>query len=670
MKKALLLVAALALTWSYQANVNVVDAHGGAYRGPAGEVPPGGRDPKDPSPPPEPPSTPGDPSGPTTPPDNGPTTPPDDGGGAPDGPPPPTPPMAPPGLGGGPVSGKRAAPKQMSFDNWLFWWNYNKDDILNLKARVKRNEKKIGTDSAPYFLGGASAGSAPTSPTEQEIANKVVPALLQVVSNPDIHPDIRGGSLIALARTAKPGGGQEYLKIFFEIAKASSKEDKVVKESAIIALGILQLTENEEVRDFLLQIVDDKDYDARGRSFAMFSLGLLKANTPEVFAALERRLDGREANPDLPVSALLTIGLIGDTSRVPILVDWLKSGRIGQERLNDQTRAWVISALGKIGDPSALPEISKALKDRGRYAKNAASIALGQLVPQIEAKEQLSAVRALVQFHKNESDLSAKNFTLIALGRIAGAKSAPDDVREQAVAYLLNAFMEANKATERPFAALALGLAGFDPENDKPSEMKYKIAETIRRELKEMKGDKVALGALAISLGMIGDRDSVDLLVSILQDRGIEKKLRGSAAMALGLIGDSRAKEAILSALAERQDRDLRVDTAVAAGLIGDQSAVDILVSVLDDIRASQFELGSVALALGQIGDKRAIPPLLRVLEADKTNGKFPDLTRALVSVALGQLSNRRDIRVLARISKDINYRSSTPTLDEMLSIL
>ena len=44
--------------------------------------------------------------------------------------------------------------------------------------------------------------------------------------------------------------------------------------------------------------------------------------------------------------------------------------------------------------------------------------------------------------------------------------------------------------------------------------------------------------------------------------------------------------------------------------------------------------------------------------------------TRALVAVALGQIADRRDIRVLARLSKDINYRASVPALDEILTIL
>ena len=127
---------------------------------------------------------------------------------------------------------------------------------------------------------------------------------------------------------------------------------------------------------------------------------------------------------------------------------------------------------------------------------------------------------------------------------------------------------------------------------------------------------------------------------------------------------------AIVKALKEREDRDLRVETAVAAGLLSDSGAVKELVKVLTDPKASQFVLGSVALALGQIGDHEAIKPLVRILEPNKANGSYPDLTRALVAVSLGQIANRRDLRVLYRISKDINYRASVSALDELLTIL
>jgi len=673
MKKVLLFLAAISLLWTYQATEKVASAHGGSYRGPAGEVPPGQRDPKDPQPPPEA-GTPTGPQGPGT----G-TPPPDPGtgsGGDEGGDPPPDAPKPPPQNPNGPVGpqipggtatgqGRRAQPRPMSFENWLFWWAYNKDEILNLKAAVKNMQKKVSTKSSPFFMGGGENEAGTQAPTQRMINEQIVPALEAVVGNSEIHPDIRGGALIALSRCRET----DHLKAFFDLAKRDNGEDKVVQESAILALGIGQ-KKNAEVREYLLNIVNDLEYPFRGRCFAMLALGLLRDNDPAVYDSLMMRLDGSESHQDVPVCAILTIGLIGDNKVVPQLTEWLDTGRIGRMKLGDMERAWVISALGKIGDPEALKPVSDQLKRKGLYAQRSALIAMGQLLPQAEAKAQAEYAAKLARVIENESDITAKNFGVIALGRIGGTEGATEEVRDACLKVLKKVFKDGNKVTERPFASLALGLVGFG--EDKPKEMRYEIAEMIRAELSELKGDKVALGAQAIALGMLGDRSTktVDLLSSILKDRGQEKKLRGAAAMALGLIGAPAAKEAVMTALKEREDRDLRVDTAVAAGLLGDSGAITELVGVLSDPKASQFVLGSVALALGQIGDHQAIGPLLNILEPKKPNGAYPDLTRALVAVALGQIADQSDIRVLSNLSKDINYRASVPALDEILTIL
>lgn len=302
-------------------------------------------------------------------------------------------------------------------------------------------------------------------------------------------------------------------------------------------------------------------------------------------------------------------------------------------------------------------------------------IAMGQLVPLAPKDEQGKYAGSLVKAIDAEKDAGAKNFGVIALGRIGGASGVAPEVRDACQKLIVRQFMEGGKVTERPFAALALGLLGFesDPKKEKkPQEYRYELASIIRREFQELKGDKPSLGAQAIALGMLGDgRDeTVDLLIKVLADRGGDKKLRGSAAMALGLIGNPKAKDAVMKALEEREDRDLRVDTAVAAGLLGDANAVAKLCEVLNDPKASQFVLGSVALALGQIGDARSIDPLITILEPQKKDGAYPDLTRALVAVALGQIADSHEIRILSRISKDVNYRSSFEALDEILTIL
>ena len=138
--------------------------------------------------------------------------------------------------------------------------------------------------------------------------------------------------------------------------------------------------------------------------------------------------------------------------------------------------------------------------------------------------------------------------------------------------------------------------------------------------------------------------------------------------MALGLIGSPDGREAIKVALTTETDRDLRVQTAVAAGLIGDAGVIKNLVQIIESKEESQYILGSVALSLGQIGDENSIDPMVRIA-LDEGND-FPDLTRALATVALGQIGDRRDVPVLSRLARDFNYRAHVPSLAELLTIL
>jgi HEAT repeat protein len=261
------------------------------------------------------------------------------------------------------------------------------------------------------------------------------------------------------------------------------------------------------------------------------------------------------------------------------------------------------------------------------------------------------------------------NFALVALGRIAGVApgadgkgGCPEAVRARAVKTLADAF--GGKGAARSFAALGMGLAGMNRNEAEKAPM----AEGIRLALAKSSGDVEARGALCISLGLLKDIQAAPLLQGLLQDKGLDKKLRGTAALSLGLIGDRSALESVRKALMEKEDRELRVDAAIAAGLLKDNEAVPSLVEILRDPKSSQFILGSVATALGQIGDQRAVEPLAEILRDAKS--EYPELTRALACVALGQIGDKNDIAVLSRLSKDVNYRAYYDAIGEVLTII
>ena len=282
-----LVILALAVSTAY--------AHGGSYRGPSGEVPPNMRKPEDPPPPSE--------GGTPTPPpeeDPGTPTPPDNPnpGGRPDAPPPPgsddnggSRPVLPPAGGGGAGGGtttpggqKRAGPPPTTFDSWEFWWGYNKDDILNLKARLLEGEGGAQTSGGVVGLGKGlhRDGGSSIAPTEVKIQQTIIPALERLLDDKDAHFDIRAGAVIALG---KVGSMQDRFRgrianRLIDIMNIKGGEEHFsVEESAALALGILQFKDEE-----IINALCDKALDRRGaftkneraRAFALLALGLLE----------------------------------------------------------------------------------------------------------------------------------------------------------------------------------------------------------------------------------------------------------------------------------------------------------------------------------------------------------------------------------------------------------
>jgi len=684
-----LVVLALVATTAY--------AHGGAYRGPAGEVPPNMRKPEDPPPPSDQPTptpeepppddgtpTPDDKPGPGRP---GPVPPPgsDDGGG-----PKPVGPKAPggDGAGGGAVTGgprKSSAPPPTTFDIWAFWWGYNKDDILNLKASLKGREKTVQTGGGILDVGGVherdKAGTQGV--TDSKIREVVIPALKRVLADQDAYFDTRAAAVIALGKigASQPDLAPEFAQILIDIMNnKSGNEHFSVEESGALALGLMQFKDEKGV---VLNALCDKALDRRGstknqrtRAFSCLALGLLQVNKETDKDSYERVVetlrsivkDPKESLDDLPVCSLMAMGLSGDPIFADELLAMVKEGRAYKtKKLKDLVQSYAASAVGKIaetnGDVATKATVDifkKAMISAGPNTVRSAVIAFGQIGsrPNLDRKLVGQMVSSL-DYVVKKGETQAANFALISLGKIGAAIE--DAKLRNRIFDTLRTEMKKGSYTSKPFAALSLGLMGRTQ-----SDSKGVFAEAVRFEFDNYKGDPKNRGAYALALGMLKDTKSVPAMIKILEDRGAVRSLRGSCAIALGMIRDYKAVKAVKAALEEPEDRDLRIDTAVAAGLLNDPDSIRILIEILEDKKASLFVQGSVSLALGRIGDHRAIDPLVKMLEDEKVQ----KLNRALAAVALGLLGDRRDLPVMTRIAKDVNYRAQINSMEEVLSIL
>jgi HEAT repeat protein len=695
MRRILTALASLALVSSAPPLVASAFAHGGSYRGPAGEVPPDSREPSDPPPPPEGggPQTPGgeQPGGPTTggPEVGGPTTPGGGGAGGPatGGAPSSGGPSQGGGGGGAPTTssgGKRPAARGLGYEDWTFWWNYNKDEILQLKSAVKKMQTGPKTGSTGVFGGGrSSVGKAIKSPTEEAIQTKIVPLLRELLeaSPKDISFHIQGAAELGLAKI----GDETIVETLKKMALNSDKEyPQEVVESAGLGFGLLQ-KDTPEIRAFLIDLVKDQSKDGtRLRSFSAIALGLLQDKNDKDKAALTAMFEvvsRKEPGVDVQPACLLSVGLNGNDTAVPELMSIATTGKSslkGALEVDDTAISYAIGALGKIGRPGldgagketvivdALMTMLEKGKKLGTNPRRSAAIALGQIGPACgDSKVQRKVVDTLRVVADDAEDTQERNFAIMSLGRIGATKGVDADTRKNTIV-ILKKQLEKGKGLTPPFAALALGLIGRQIADETGSAPEDEIRKPLREKFEKQEGEPRSLGAYAIASGLVRDPLAVPKMLEYLKNKGGDKKTRGYCAVALGMIGSLEAGDAIKSALKDDADRELRTQTAVAAGLLNDPTAIKEVVGILTDPNSSNYELGSAALALGQIGDESAISALTDIVK-DK---KFPDLTRALATVALGQIGDRRDVPTLARLATDINYRAHVPAITELLDIL
>lgn len=664
-------------------------AHGGQYRGPGGAVQPGAREPTDPTPPPPPPAS-GPPvtPDPTTP-SPSPTTP------TPTTPTPtPTTPQTPtPDMGGE----KRGGTASLGFENWVFWYHNNKEDIENLKQALYT---RVASENPLYVMGGKNESNRAdsTHDTRAKVESDIIPALLWAMDPKNSgHQDTESAAYIALAKMAKDPAQIEL------IGKGLDKgNNQLVIESAALALGLLRreasaqpfsAVELDKVRSTLFTTFEDEKHQTRTRGFAALAIGLLgdqptgssgtdattsaAATTARLFSYLERDY----GNQDLPVSVLMAIGLQPSTSITDAQRDLLREcvakEKMGKLDVQGIVVSYAALALGRIGDSRDIKVLSNAMTNRRAKDKNikrSAAIGLGLLGRLVSGEDRVNVAKTLLDSMDKAKDASTENFGVISLAYLVmeDVKAGKTDVLSGSKAgdFLL-ALAEDGKYLTRPFGALGLALIGREIGDETTleayGEFRSKSLAILRDGLESKKLDPRGRAAFATSLGIIRDGQSVKNLVGIVANDKEDEELRGYSALALGLIGKATRDVLvpIRKALSERRSEELRQQTATALGLLQDKEAVPLLLEELKNA-TSQNAKGQVVLALAKVGDARAVVPLVELLKSTKEQ----DLTRALACAGLGVIGDLEWIPSLSRISKNLNYRASVDVINEVVTIV
>jgi hypothetical protein len=245
---------------------------------------------------------------------------------------------------------------------------------------------------------------------------------------------------------------------------------------------------------------------------------------------------------------------------------------------------------------------------------------------------------------------------LLSLGRSAGrAGPGPSDDVDRERRHLLDGLARGSSQKAR---WAALGLAMFEDGRARAGRGgTASIREALREALADA-GSPTDVAAFSIALGVVGDEEAADLLLSRMR-KSRDDGARGAAAVGLGLLGARQATTEIRMIVDASTYRPaLLREASIALGMLGDRDVVPLLTDKLVSSH-SLFAQAAVAQALGRIGDVAALEPLVRLL-GDTSR---PDETRAVAAVALGLVGDRDALPFSAAYAVDGNYFAAPPTL-------
>jgi hypothetical protein len=352
---------------------------------------------------------------------------------------------------------------------------------------------------------------------------------------------------------------------------------------------------------------------------------------------------------------LYSCGVARDPLVAPVLLEAVREGTIGTQKLHDVSRSHAALALAMAGDASAIHTLVQVLRSRRARTQTRRGAALGvglMLRRDSLTDEQRAAGEAalLGAFDKCHDPL-ARGYCAVGMGTAR---------RPFGIAVLKDAVQRSGNGPVRPYAALALGLAAPRLKDDQ--------AQRTRRFLfQELGGarDIQLAAALSIAVGVSGARDAKEQLTKRLARKHLNAALRGPAIQGLGLLGESNRdiERTLIAALDEGTDEVVE-DASLALGFLGRRSTARLLVAKLEQTRSEPVQAHMV-VALSHLGGTAAVEPLLALL----ADGSKKHTMRESAASALGILVGGRARDPLFEIDTFSNPYGLTPGSRELVLV-
>lgn len=275
-----------------------------------------------------------------------------------------------------------------------------------------------------------------------------------------------------------------------------------------------------------------------------------------------------------------------------------------------EVQAGAVLALGAIGNCGTEPidqEIRVELErvayrsSADQHARYLAMVALGEVGSRASSTGEpyaaLASVRKVLLRNLTRSRGETLSWTSLALGILEEKDSLRSESFPPESGAALRAALAENRSTEVTGAiAIALGLL-HDPE-----------AEPLLSDLLRESGEEHERGYAALALGMLGSRTALPLLRSVMDGAGGQPFALEQTAISLALLGDQETSERLVTILQSEGNPEVQTSIASALGWIRDPRPLPRLLERMQDASLSDHARAWTAVAIGRICDKDPWP--------------------------------------------------------------
>lgn len=279
-----------------------------------------------------------------------------------------------------------------------------------------------------------------------------------------------------------------------------------------------------------------------------------------------------------------------------------------RSKAHDQVQHGCVIALGMIGDCDADPG-------------------------DVRIREALLRIRRGRDYASGHFALIA--MAQIAGRRGTGEK--PGEGRAPITAHLLDTLTRGRSA-DRPWAGLAIGVmehalgkAGEEPSTTARQTLRESLSRAanpddlgafaigagiagdraavtdLRKKFEETREDN-ARGYVAVAIGLLGEQAAVEGMRDVVRQSKFRPGLLRETAIGLGLLGDKELVPELVTMLEKANSLSVQASIATALGFIGDSRSVDPLVLLLERKDVTPSARGFAAIALGLVADKESLP--------------------------------------------------------------